>query len=181
MYEEFPLLDGRNGTGRTVQLARVLPRSTRRTQRHQTTRIQSYWGQEVGSSNLPSPTVKQQKSRPLGAGSPRSRVPDSEMYTECLHPSVEVESIEPSSLRDQSNSSTRRSASSTAASSSRLSWPTNSPKRSAATAEVRSTRTCVDSSPIVIVGRKRRADEDRDVGATRTVEGIRSSDWRMTA
>ncbi len=81
----------------------------------------------------------------------------------------------------QSSSSTRRRASSIASSSSRWSRPTNSPSRSGATADVCSMRTWVSSPSMVIVGRKILGAEEREVGATSTVDSIRSSDWRRTA
>ena len=83
--------------------------------------------------------------------------------------------------RCQSSSRTSRSPSLSAASSSYVTRPTKSPSRSAATAEVCSIKTCVCSSLTVIVGRKIRGGADRDVGATSTVDSIRSSDCTMTA
>ena len=59
--------------------------------------------------------------------------------------------------------------------------PTNSPSRSGATAAVCSIKTWVCSSLTVIVGRKTRGGADWDVGATSTVDSIRSSDCTMTA
>ena len=62
----------------------------------------------------------------------------------------------------------------------RLTWPTSSPRRSGATAAVCSTRTWISSSPMVIMGRKRRGGAEREDGATKSVESNRSSDCTMT-
>ena len=94
---------------------------------------------------------------------------------------LEVSVLDPTRHRCQSSSRTSRSASLSATSSSYVTRPTKSPSRSGATADVCSIRICVCSSLTVIVGRKMRGGADRDVGATRTVDSIRSSDCTMTA
>ena len=81
----------------------------------------------------------------------------------------------------QSNSSTRRRASSIASSSSWPRRPTNSPSRSCATADVCSMSTWVSSPSMATVGRKILGADEREVGATSTVDSIRSPDWRRTA
>jgi hypothetical protein len=76
----------------------------------------------------------------------------------------------------QSSSSASLSASLIMVSSSWLTRPTNAPSRSGATAAVCSTNTCVCSLLIAMAGRKSRGAADREVGATSTVDNMRSSD-----
>ncbi len=80
----------------------------------------------------------------------------------------------------QSSSRASRRASSICRSSSWLTRPTRSPRRSGATAAVCSTRTCVSTSSTMIVGRNDRGAAEREVGATSRVDSSRSSDWTIT-